>query len=240
MLAYPYTNILFLDIETVPQHDGHENMPDAWKSLWELKASYLIRNKETETAQTIYPRAGIYAEFGKIVCISCGVVLGSGADKKIVIKSFCGDDEKLVLQQFCEMINKWSTDNNKFLCAHNGKEFDFPYLCRRMVVNHLSIPHMLQMAGKKPWEIPHLDTMELWKFGDFKSYTSLNLLAHALGINTPKDDIDGSKVHEVYWKEKNMPRIVTYCQKDVVTVAQIFLRMQGESLIKEENVEIKS
>jgi len=239
MLAYPYNNILFLDIETVPQHDGHENMPDTWKSLWEHKASYLIRNKETETAQTIYPRAGIYAEFGKIICISCGIILGSGADKKIVIKSFCGDDEKVMLQQFCEMINKWSTDNSKFLCAHNGKEFDFPYLCRRMVVNHLSIPHMLQMAGKKPWEIPHLDTMELWKFGDFKSYTSLNLLAHTLGINTPKDDIDGSKVHEVYWKEKNMPRIVTYCQKDVVTVAQIFLRMQGESLIKEENIEIK-
>jgi 3'-5' exonuclease len=239
MLAFPYNNILFLDIETVPQHDGHENMPPEWKTLWELKASYLIRNKETETAQTIYPRAGIYAEFGKIVCISCGVILGTGADKKIVIKSFCGDDEKVVLQQFCEMINKWSADSNKFLCAHNGKEFDFPYLCRRMVVNHMTIPAMLQMAGKKPWEIQHLDTMELWKFGDFKSYTSLNLLAHTLGINTPKDDIDGSQVHEVYWKEKNMPRIVTYCQKDVVTVAQIFLRMQGESLIKDENVEIK-
>ena len=239
MLAFPYNNILFLDIETVPQHDGHENMPPEWKTLWEHKASYLIRNKETETAQTIYPRAGIYAEFGKIVCISCGVIVGTGADKKIVIKSFCGDDEKMVLQQFCEMINKWSADNNKFLCAHNGKEFDFPYLCRRMVVNHMAIPSMLQMAGKKPWEIPHLDTMELWKFGDFKSYTSLNLLAHTLGINTPKDDIDGSKVHEVYWKEKNMSRIVTYCQKDVVTVAQIFLRMQGESLIKDENIEIK-
>jgi uncharacterized protein YprB with RNaseH-like and TPR domain len=239
MSAYPYNNILFLDIETVPQHDGHENMPQEWKTLWELKASYLIRNKETETAQTIYPRAGIYAEFGKIICISCGVILGSGADKKIVIKSFSGDDEKAVLQQFSEMLNKWSSDNNKFLCAHNGKEFDFPYLCRRMVVNHMTIPHVLQMAGKKPWEIPHLDTMELWKFGDFKNYTSLNLLAHTLGITTPKDDIDGSKVHEVYWKEKNMPRIVTYCQKDVVTVAQIFLRMQGESLIREENVEIK-
>ena len=239
MSAYPFNNILFLDIETVPQHDGHENMPQEWKTLWELKASYLIRNKETETAQTIYPRAGIYAEFGKIICISCGVILGSGADKKIVIKSFCGDDEKAVLQQFSEMLNKWSSDNNKFLCAHNGKEFDFPYLCRRMVVNHMAIPHALQMAGKKPWEIPHLDTMELWKFGDFKSYTSLNLLAHTLGITTPKDDIDGSKVHEVYWKEKNMPRIVTYCQKDVVTVAQIFLRMQGESLIREENIEIK-
>jgi uncharacterized protein YprB with RNaseH-like and TPR domain len=239
MPPYPFNNILFLDIETVPQHDGHENMPEEWKALWELKASYLIRNKESETAQTIYSRAGIYAEFGKIICISCGNIQGTGADKKIVIKSFFGDDEKLVLRQFCEMLNKWSADNNKFLCAHNGKEFDFPYLCRRMIVNHVPVPYMLQLAGKKPWEVPHLDTLELWKFGDFKSYTSLNLLAHTLGISTPKDDIDGSKVHEVYWKEKNLPRIVTYCQKDVVTVAQILLRLQGEPLIREENIEIK-
>lgn len=239
MPPYPLSNILFLDIETVPQHDSHENLPDEWRVLWQLKASYLIRNKETETAETIYSRAGIYAEFGKIICISCGVIQGSGADKKIILKSFYGDDEKLVLHQFCDMLNKWSADNNKFLCAHNGKEFDFPYLCRRLVINSIPIPAILQVSGKKPWEVTHLDTMELWKFGDFKNYTSLNLLAHTLGIPTPKDDIDGSKVHEVYWKEKNMNRIVVYCQKDVVTVAQVFLRMQGEALIKEENIGLR-
>jgi uncharacterized protein YprB with RNaseH-like and TPR domain len=233
-------NILFLDIETVPQHDGHENMPDEWKILWDLKASYLIRNKETETAQSIYSRAGIYAEFGKIICISCGLIQGTGPEKKMILKSFCGDDEKLLLHQFSEMLKKWCSDGNKFLCAHNGKEFDFPYLCRRLVVNHLPIPEILNLQGRKPWDVPHLDTLELWKFGDYKSYTSLNLLAHTLGINTSKDDIDGSKVHEVYWKEKNLSRITTYCQKDVVTAAQIFLRMNGESLIKPENVEIKN
>jgi uncharacterized protein YprB with RNaseH-like and TPR domain len=233
-------NILFLDIETVPQHDGHENMPEEWKTLWDLKASYLIRNKETETSQSIYARAGIYAEFGKIICISCGVIQGSGTEKKLVIKSFCGHDEKLVLHQFSEMLNRWCNDGNKFLCAHNGKEFDFPYLCRRLVVNHLPIPEILKLHGRKPWDVPHLDTLELWKFGDYKSYTSLNLLAHTLGIPTSKDDIDGSKVHEVYWKEKNMGRISTYCQKDVLTVAQIYLRMHEESLIKPENVEIKN
>ena len=233
-------NILFLDIETVPQHDGHENMPDEWKTLWDLKASYLIRNKETETSQSIYSRAGIYAEFGKIICISCGVIQGTGPEKKLILKSFCGDDEKLLLHQFSEMLNRWCSDGNKCLCAHNGKEFDFPYLCRRLIVNHLPIPEILKLHGKKPWDVPHLDTLELWKFGDYKSYTSLNLLAHTLGISTPKDDIDGSKVHEVYWKEKNLDRIATYCQKDVVTVAQIFLRMNGEPLIKPENVEIKN
>jgi uncharacterized protein YprB with RNaseH-like and TPR domain len=233
-------NILFLDIETVPQHDGHENMPDEWKTLWELKASYLIRNKEIETSRSIYSRAGIYAEFGKIICISCGVIQGTGQEKKLILKSFCGHDEKLLLHQFSEMLNRWCSEGNKFLCAHNGKEFDFPYLCRRLVVNHLPIPEILKLQGRKPWDVPHLDTLELWKFGDYKSYTSLNLLAHTLSISTSKDDIDGSKVHEVYWKEKNLDRIATYCQKDVVTVAQIFLRMNDESLIRPENLEIKN
>jgi predicted PolB exonuclease-like 3'-5' exonuclease len=239
MSSTSLTNILFLDIETVPQHDGHEQLSEEWKALWQSKASYLIRNRENETAETIYPRAGIYAEFGKIVCISCGVLLFNGAEKKLVLKSFFGDDEKLLLVEFCEMLARWCTDGNKCLCAHNGKEFDFPYLCRRMVVNHIPIPAILKLSGKKPWEINHLDTLELWKFGDYKSYTSLNLLAYTLGIPTPKDDIDGSKVHEVYWKEKNMSRIVTYCQKDVVTVAQVYLRMHGESLLEESNIEIK-
>jgi len=238
--SLPLNCILFLDIETVSQQETHENLSDEWKDLWNLKASYLIRNKETETAQSIYSRAGIYAEFGKIICISCGIIQGTRDEKKLVIKSFWGDDEKLLLHQFCEMLTKWCLDGNKFLCAHNGKEFDFPYLCRRLIINHLPIPEILKLNGKKPWDVPHLDTLDLWKFGDYKSYTSLNLLARTLDIATPKDDIDGSKVNEVYWKEKNLDRIVTYCQKDVVTVTQIFLRMNGESLIKPENIEIKN
>jgi len=168
------------------------------------------------------------------------VLQGSGGQRKLLIKSFAGDDEKIVLQQFMDMLNKWDTGEPKYLCAHNGKEFDFPYLCRRMIINGLPVPATLNISGKKPWEVNHLDTMELWKFGDFKSFTSLNLLAHTLGITTPKDDIDGSVVWEVYWKEKNLQRIVTYCQKDVVTVAQIFLRMNGELLIESGNIEIKS
>jgi uncharacterized protein YprB with RNaseH-like and TPR domain len=240
MSTFPVNNILFLDIETVPQYADYNKVPEEWKTLWGLKAQYLIRNKEDETFETIYPRAGIYAEFGKIVCISCGVIQGNGADRKIILKSFAGDDEKIVLHGFSDMIKKWSVDGTKFLCAHNGKEFDFPYLCRRLIINGLAIPSLLNISGKKPWEVNHLDTMELWKFGDFKNYTSLNLLAHSLGIPTPKDDIDGSMVWEVYWKEKNLQRIAAYCQKDVVTVAQIFLRMSGEPMIKEENIEIKS
>jgi len=241
MPAISVSNVLFLDIETVPQFSSHEQMPEEWKTLWSLKAQYLLRNQEeTETPATIYPRAGIYAEFGRIICISCGYITGSGADKKISIKSFYGDDEKTVLLAFSEMLGRWASDSAKFLCAHNGKEFDFPYLCRRLVINRLPMPPALQLSGKKPWEVNHLDTMELWKFGDFKSYTSLNLLAHALDIATPKDDIDGSMVWEVYWKERDIQRIVTYCQKDVITVAQIYLRLNGEALISEGNIEIKA
>jgi uncharacterized protein YprB with RNaseH-like and TPR domain len=239
MAAFPLNNILFLDIETVPLFPDYSSLPEDWKQLWDTKSVSLIKYHEGQTNETLYPRAGIYAEFGKIVCISCGVLQGNGGQRKIIIKSFAGDDEKLLLQQFIDMLNKWAAGEPKFLCAHNGKEFDFPYLCRRMIINCLPIPATLNISGKKPWEVNHLDTLELWKFGDFKSFTSLHLLAHTLDITTPKDDIDGSKVWEVYWKEKNLQRIVTYCQKDVVTVAQILLRMNGEPIIEPDNIEIK-
>jgi uncharacterized protein YprB with RNaseH-like and TPR domain len=234
-----FNNILFLDIETVSQYETYENLPDDWRELWNSKAQLIMRNKETETSETIYDRAGIYAEFGKIICISCGCIQGSGEDKKLVLKSFSDHDEKKLLTEFAHMLQKWA-DTNKLLCAHNGKEFDYPYICRRMVINNLSIPDAMQIAGKKPWDVKHLDTMELWKFGDYKSYTSLKLLAKVLGVPSPKDDIDGSMVYSVYWVEKDLERIVTYCQKDVITLAQIYLRFYNESLIKQENIEYKT
>jgi 3'-5' exonuclease len=233
-------NILFLDIETVPQYADYNSLPGEWKELWDTKATSLLKYHGEETKESIYHRAGIYAEFGKIICISCGIVFGNGGDKKIIIKSFYGESESLLLVEFCDMLNKWmAADEQKFLCAHNGKEFDFPYLCRRLIINNLPIPSILNTSGKKPWEVCHLDTLELWKFGDFKSFTSLNLLAHTLGIPTPKDDIDGSKVWSVYWESGDLERIVNYCQKDVITVAQIFLKLNCDSAVKPENVEIK-
>lgn len=239
-MSYPLYNILFLDIETVSQKEEYNELSDEWKELWNRKAEIILRNRDTETVESVYGRAAIYAEFGKVICISCGVLQSNGDSRKIMIKSFADDNEQLVLHEFAEMLRKWSASEPKFLCAHNGREFDFPYLCRRMIINNIPIPSVLNSSGKKPWEVNHIDTMELWKFGDFKAYTSLNLLAHSLGIPTPKDDIDGSMVGDVYWKEKNLQRIVTYCQKDVVTAAQIFLRLQGEELLREENIEIRS
>ncbi|HKH60141.1 MAG TPA: 3'-5' exonuclease, partial [Flavitalea sp.] len=157
----PLQNILFLDIETVSQYAGFEGLPEDWKELWSKKAEGLLRNKENQTVESVYERAGIYAEFGKIVCISCGVLQINGGHKKLLLKSFAGDDEKEILSSFCDMLTRWSADGNKYLCAHNGKEFDFPYLCRRMVINDVCVPGLLVISGKKPWEVNHLDTMEL-------------------------------------------------------------------------------
>jgi DNA polymerase elongation subunit (family B) len=238
-MAIPTNNILFLDIETVPQYADYNSLPKDWKELWDTKATSLLKYHEEENKETIYHRAGIYAEFGKIICVSCGFIQGNSTDRKIILRSYYGENEKLLLFEFGEMLKKWSADETKFLCAHNGKEFDFPYLCRRFIINNIPIPPILNSSGKKPWEVNHLDTLELWKFGDFKSFTSLNLLAHSLGIPTPKDDIDGSKVWSVYWNDKDLSRIVNYCQKDVITVAQIFLKMNGEPAIKPENIELK-
>jgi DNA polymerase elongation subunit (family B) len=225
-------NILFIDIETVPSYPDYKDVPEAFKKLWEVKARFVRREKETDGPAEVYRSAGIYAEFGKIVCISAGYQHGT----EFRIKSFASHDEKTLLLEFAKLVVKHFNKKESRLCAHNGKEFDFPFLARRMLVHGLNIPPMLDNAGKKPWEVNLLDTMELWKFGDYKNYTSLTLLAAIFDIPTPKDDIDGSMVYKVYWQEKNLKRISDYCQKDVLTVAQILLRMKGLPLIKPEQV----
>ena len=232
-------NILFLDIETVPVNDTYENLPKPFKKLWDKKAEQLIRYERTQpdeqkSPQSLFPRAGIYAEFGKIICISTGIL----RNNSLRIKSFAGDDEVAILTGFTGMLLKATEQKFRFLCAHNGKEFDYPYLIRRMLINGIAVPPILDLSGKKPWEVNHLDTMELWKFGDFKNYTSLELLAAVFGIPTPKDDIDGSNVAKVYWEDQDLNRIVTYCQKDVITIANLFLKLQGKPVIAESQVMI--
>jgi uncharacterized protein YprB with RNaseH-like and TPR domain len=234
MMNYiPLQKLLFLDIETVPMCAVYEELPDRFKPLWDKKAGYL-KKEDGDTPATLFPRAGIYAEFGKIVCISFGMLI----DGTFRIKSFYGDNEKVVLQDFANLLESRFSSKDFLLCAHNGKEFDFPYLSRRMLINGVPLPEILDLAGKKPWEVSHIDTMELWKFGDFKNYTSLEVLAAVFDIPTPKDDIDGSQVGKVYWEDKNLDRIVIYCQKDVLTIAQLFLRYQGKALLQDEQVMI--
>lgn len=226
-------NILFLDIETVPEEPQFSDLDETKQTLWDLKSKY--QRKEDESAEDFYERAGIWAEFGKIVCISVGYFKLQGDLRKFRVTSFFGDEIN-ILKDFKNLLLTHFSETKHLLCAHNGKEFDFPYIARRMIIHNIELPHKLNLFGKKPWEVPHLDTLELWKFGDYKNYTSLKLLTHILGIPSPKDDIDGSEVCRVFYKENNIDRIVMYCEKDTVAVAQIFLRLRGDEILTENDI----
>lgn len=223
--------VLFLDIETVPQYPTYDEVPEKFREFWEHKAPR-IKVNDTDTPEILYERAGIYSEFGKIICISVGFI----HNNQLRIKSFAGDDEATLLKNFAAVLENNFNKAGTLLCAHNGKEFDFPYISRRMLINGIHLPQLLDIAGKKPWEVPFIDTMELWKFGDYKNYTSLALLTAIFNIPSPKDDINGSQVGEYYWVRKELPRIVTYCQKDVVAIVQLLLKYKGLNLIAEENI----
>ncbi len=220
--------ILFLDIETVPQASHYEALSATKKALWTRKAAQLQDAQAKISPGPCYEsRAGIYAEFGKIICVSCGLIT---AEEKFRVKSFFGDDERDLLERFAVLLSQ-NAASLPVLCAHNGQEFDFPYLSRRLLINGIELPPQLDTAGKKPWEIAHLDTLVLWRFGDRKSFTSLALLAAIFDIPTPKSDIDGSEVAAVYYREKNLRRIVEYCERDVLTVAQLMRRYRLEPLL---------
>ena len=226
-------NILFLDIETVPETEHFSELADTKQQLWELKSQY--QRKDEFTAKEFYDRAGIWAEFGKIICISVGYFTYKGDLRNFRTTSFYGDEKK-ILNDFKNLLISHFSQSKHLLCAHNGKEFDFPYIARRMIIHNIELPYKLNLFGKKPWEVPHLDTLELWKFGDYKTYTSLKLLTNVLGIPSPKDDIDGSEVYRVYYRENDIDRIITYCEKDTIAVAQIFLRLRGDSLLEEDEI----
>lgn len=227
--------ILFVDIETVPQVYNFSELDEKTAELY-LQKNKFIQERDELSNEAVYERAGVFAEFGKIVCISCGIVNEQSGGKEIRMKSFAGDDEKVLLEEFAEMLNKHYNSPYHILCGHNAKEFDFPFLGRRMLIHGIDLPGVLDIAGKKPWEVNHLDTMELWKFGDYKHYTSMSLLCHIFNIPTPKDDISGADVARVYYEENDLDRIVTYCQKDVIALIQLFLRFRNEPLVEEDNI----
>jgi hypothetical protein len=228
-------DVLFLDIETVPEAPSFELLDPAMQNLWDKKSRQF--RMSDQTAGDVYQRAGIYSEFGKIICISVGLIKNKDPFT-FRLKSFFSKEEKLLLTEFSGMLSKFSrTRKDAVLCAHNGKEFDFPYIARRMIINKLTIPVILDNAGKKPWDIKLLDTMDLWKFGDYKNYTSLELLTSVLGIPTPKDDIDGSMVSGIFYNDDNIERIVRYCEKDVLAIARVLLRFMGGPEIKEDMIE---
>ena len=226
-------HILFLDIETVPEAKEFSSLDNITQSLWEEKTRHL--RKDEYTPEDFYERAGIWAEFGKIICISVGYFKFNGSQRKFRVTSFFGEEKQLLID-FSNLLESHFNHFSHKLCGHNCKEFDIPFIARRMIVHSIPLPDKLNLFGKKPWEIPHLDTMELWKFGDFKHFTSLKLLTHLLGIPSPKDDISGDKVRAVYYIEKDLNRIITYCEKDTVAVAQLLLRLQNKPLLKTEEI----
>lgn len=230
-------NVLFLDIETVPVMRDYNMLNEHMQELWDKKVAVPVKNEEG-LPEELWERGGLYAEFGKIICISAGIFSNLEEPRRFRIKSFAGDAEADILKGFSRLLEKFRPGKELNLCAHNGKDFDYPYIARRMIINGIPVPEVLNVAGKKPWEVHFLDTMELWKFGAYRHYISLALMAEILDIPNPKDDIDGSQVGKVYYEDRDINRIVRYCEKDVLTVAQILLKLRGESLIPEENVEV--
>lgn len=226
--------VLFLDIETVPSVSDFNLLPEEMQEFWNRKSKYF--RQADQSASDVYQRAGIYAEFGKIICISFGIVYTKENQRYLRLKSFAGDDEKLILDEFIQLLVKMNIGRDLLLCAHNGKEFDFPFIARRILINGLQLPSILDVSGKKPWETSFLDTMELWKFGDYKHYTSLNLLTHIFNLPSPKADIDGGQVADVYWIDKDLERIVNYCQNDVLAIVQLFLKFKGLDVISIDNI----
>ena len=235
--------IMFLDIETVPITSDFSELSGELSHLWEDKFTTIQKrmpekyNEDTTAAEAFNNSAGIYSEFGKIVCISVGFIHFQDHEMNFRTKSFSGDNEKLLLSEFLQLITRFCVTKEQTLCGHNIKEFDVPYICRRLLINGLKLPPVFQISGKKPWEISFIDTLELWKFGDYKNYTALKLLTAVFGIPTPKDDIDGSQVAHVFYKENDIDRISLYCQKDVLATAQVFLRLNGLDVIKTENIQ---
>jgi predicted PolB exonuclease-like 3'-5' exonuclease len=236
----PLENLFLIDIETVSEVNNFHSLSDEWKELWNEKIHKAL--PENITADEYYPlRAGIMAEFAKVVCISFGYFRTENNVLQLRIKSFYSDIEKSILENFIKTLYHLHAINSNWCFAgHNIKEFDIPFLCRRMLINNLSIPSFMDFQNMKPWDNPVTDTLHLWRFGDYKHYTSLKLLAAALGVPSPKDDIDGSMVGQVYWEEKNLERIVRYCQKDVVTVANVLLRFKGMPLLSDQQIVIVS
>lgn len=233
-------HLLVLDIETVPMVARFEELSEARQKLWAHKAKFMLEKEPEKTAGQLFEeRGGIFAEFGKIVTISVGVFFQDQEnDLSLRVKAIADHDETAILRAFQELVStKFDPKRVQFI-AHNGKEFDYPYIARRMLVQGVPLPEALEVRGKKPWEINHLDTMELWKFGDWKNFTQLALLADLFGLPTSKSDIDGSQVRSVYYEENDLPRIAHYCNQDVALTAQVYLKLMAQEPIVPQKIQI--
>ena len=241
-MDYRLRNLLILDIETVALTKEYQKLNADLRKHWERKSSFLRNEDELTSEELFSEKAGIYAEFGKVITVAFGIFhdLPDGS-LALRVKSVTGHDEAALLKEIKDLLETIFDPENLRLCAHNGKEFDFPYLSRRMLINGIKLPYVLDNSGKKPWEVNFLDTMEMWKFGDRKNFTSLDLLTTIFNIPSSKSDIDGSIVNKVYYEEENgLERIRKYCQGDVIATAQLFLKMNALPVVDEKNITIVS
>lgn len=226
-----HQHIMFMDIETVPLVREYGSLSERMQLEWEKKSKFLKRDGDTDASypELFADRAGVFSEFAKVVCIGFGSLHHTDGHWRMRLKTIALDDEAKLLAEFADVVSRFTAYNSQMVfCGHNIKEFDIPFLCRRMLINGVPLPPVMNLGGKKPWENPHIDTLEMWKFGDYKNYTSLALLAEVLGIPSPKDDIDGSMVADVYYNQNDLPRIARYCLQDVATSARVYLKLKGE------------
>lgn len=227
--------LLFIDIETVPCEKEMDRLSPTLQKLWTKKSSLLFPDEEPSLSFEC--RAGVYAEFAKIVCIGLGFFIHENGNLKFKVKTISHVEEEIILKEFVDICNQFFNAPQRVFCGHNIREFDIPFICRRLFIKQITLPLVLQdLQNRKPWENPMLDTLQFWKFGEYKNFVSIELLAHILNIPTPKDDIDGSEVAGVFWKEENLHRIAVYCRKDVVTVAQVYLRLQHMAILTPEKI----
>lgn len=242
MQTLALNQLLIIDIETVSQYPGFECMDDSWKQLWQEKVMKILP-AGVSAAEFYLQRAGVMAEFAKIICISVGWLKQDESGVDMFLRSFFGNDEHELLSKFIVAMNERNEGLNDWcFVGHNIKEFDIPFICRRLLVHGLPIPNYLDFQNKKPWETNLIDTFQYWRFGDYKNYTSLKLLSAVLQVPSSKEDIDGSMVGALYWasdpveQQNNVHRIVAYCQQDVVATGNILLRFKGMSLLNQQQI----
>lgn len=233
-----FKNILFIDIETASGVNTYTTLTENMQKLWLRKARSLMNPLQKPLEDLYFERAALFPEFGRIISIGMGFLFyNKNKELSLKVKTISNKNEKDLLLEFNQFIESTYPSKELSLVAHNGKEFDFPYLCKRMLVHQLVIPKALQLQGKKPWEVVHQDTIEWWRFGDKKGYVSLELLAEIMGIGNVKTDLSGDKVNYTFYIEKDLEKIKKYCAEDVITLAQLFLRFNFIDYIQEKNIQ---
>ena len=219
MIKEDIHKLLFVDIETVgvdedldSLHHTNPKLSKVWEETgWDYFKRKYSEDSELSSNQMFVKRAALLPEFGKIVCISVGFIVPSGETK---LDSFYGD-EKNILISTSELLNR--VDKLGFvICGHNVKNFDLPYIAKRMLINNIPVPKILPNYTIKPWESRVLDTKEVWGFNSFGGLSSLNLVCTSLGLETSKEgEVNGSNMHKYYYDSNNIEKIKNYCEEDV-------------------------